>query len=236
MEGEAAHRALAISRVAGCRALLFHASAAEVVRKLASVKETGHPAFGEACLHHLVLDESLLEDPSVGPAFELSPPLRDESHRAALWAGLADGTLDVVSTDHGPRRLARDPSGMLVPPSRDEWDRGAARPSGRVRRPGRPDPGEVGRGGLLQARRGLRPPVEGEAAFPAATRASSCSTPSSTLSHSRLHSHIDHSTCEGTTVRGYPVVTVCRGEVVVEDGRLRVEPGFGRLAVRGFSV
>ena len=37
------------------------------------------------------------------------------------------------------------------------------------------------------------------------------------------------------TVRGWPVVTVCRGEVVVEDGALCVEPGFGRLVERGWS-
>ena len=56
-----------------------------------------------------------------------------------------------------------------------------------------------------------------------------------TISHASLHSKIDHSTYEGTTVRGWPVVTVCRGEVVVEDGRLCVEPGFGRPAARGWS-
>jgi dihydropyrimidinase len=55
-----------------------------------------------------------------------------------------------------------------------------------------------------------------------------------TLSHSTLHSNIDHSTYEGVTVRGYPVTTICRGEIVVDDGRLCVEPGFGRPAVRGF--
>ena len=56
-----------------------------------------------------------------------------------------------------------------------------------------------------------------------------------TISHSLLHSNLDHSTYEGTSVRGWPVVTVVRGEVVVEDGELLVEPGFGRLAERGWD-
>ncbi len=238
MEGEAAHRALAIARVAGCRVLVFHATAAEVVMELARAKETGYPAFGEACLHYLLLDESLLEDPDVGPAFELSPPLRDETHRAALWAGLVDGTLDVVSTDHGPRRLAPGPSGRLVPP------RGTSGIEVRLAllhefgvRTGRLSPErwvEVCCSGPaevfgLPSKGRLRPGYDADVVVFDPEK-------EVTLSHARLHSNIDHSTYEGTTVRGYPVVTICRGEVVVEDGRLCVEPGFGQLAVRGFSL
>ena len=206
--------------------------------ELARAKEAGYPAFGEACLHYLLLDESLLEDPDVGPAFELSPPLRDETHRAALWAGLVDGTLDVVSTDHGPRRLAPGPSGRLVPP------RGTSGIEVRLAllhefgvRTGRLSPErwvEVCCSGPaevfgLPSKGRLRPGYDADVVVFDPEK-------EVTLSHARLHSNIDHSTYEGTTVRGYPVVTICRGEVVVEDGRLCVEPGFGQLAARGFSL
>ena len=55
-----------------------------------------------------------------------------------------------------------------------------------------------------------------------------------TLAHAALHSNVDHATYEGMTVRGYPVATVCRGAVVVADGALEVEPGYGRPAPRGW--
>jgi dihydropyrimidinase len=238
MEGEAAHRALAIARVAGCRILVFHATAAEVVDELGRAKSAGQSAFGEAVLHYLLLDESLLEDPDVGTAFELSPPLRDEHHRAALWAGLADGTLDAVSTDHGPRRLVHDAAtGRMVPP------RGTSGIEVRLAlvhelgvRTGRlteerwvevccTRPAEVF--GLPSKGR-LEPGCDADIVVFDPER-------EVTISHTLLHSNVDHSTYEGTTVRGWPVVTVCRGEVVVEGGELCVPPGHGRLAERGWG-
>jgi dihydropyrimidinase len=52
------------------------------------------------------------------------------------------------------------------------------------------------------------------------------------LSADVLHSNIDHATYEGMRVRGRPVTTIARGEVVVADGELRAEPGRGRFVPR----
>ena len=57
-----------------------------------------------------------------------------------------------------------------------------------------------------------------------------------TLTATELHSNIDHSTYEGTEVQGYPVVTISRGEVLVEDGALQVEPGRGRFIERSYGT
>ena len=237
MEGEAAHRALAIARVAGCRILVFHATAAEVVEEIARAKAAGQHAFGEAVLHYLLLDESLLEDPEIGSAFELSPPLRDERHREALWAALADGTLDVVSTDHGPRRLVRDPAtGRMIAP------RGTSGIEVRLALVH-----EFGvRKGLLTPERWVevcctRPadvfglPTKGRLE-PGRDADLVVFDPERevTISHTLLHSNVDHSTYEGTTVRGWPAMTIVRGQVVVEDGELRAARGFGRPAARGW--
>ena len=56
-----------------------------------------------------------------------------------------------------------------------------------------------------------------------------------TLSHTNLHSNIDHSTYEGVEVVGYPVVTIGRGEVLVCDGELHVERGRGRFVERSYA-
>ena len=55
------------------------------------------------------------------------------------------------------------------------------------------------------------------------------------LSHETLHSNIDYSTYEGMTVRGLPVTTISRGEILVEDRELVAHPGRGRLAPRAIG-
>ena len=116
MEGEAVYRALAMAEVAGASALIFHLTAAEAVREVRNARARGQVAHGEACLTYLLLDPSALDDPVSGTALDFSPPLRPVEHRDALWAGLADGTIDIVSTDHGPRRRVRGADGALFTP------------------------------------------------------------------------------------------------------------------------
>jgi dihydropyrimidinase len=63
--------------------------------------------FAETCPHFLVLDESYYELPDHDCArFIISPPLRSPGDRDAMWAALADGSLNVVSTDHVPDTVA----------------------------------------------------------------------------------------------------------------------------------
>ncbi len=236
MEGEATHRALAIARLAGCRVLVYHVTARDGVEELERARRAGATAYGEACLHYLLLDASLVADPLVGSAFEISPPLREAHHRAALWDGLARGALDVVSTDHGPRRLVDRGDGTRVPPPGT---------SGlEVRLPLMHEHGV--RAGRLTLERWVdvcctRPaevfglPTKGRV-LPGYDADLVVFDPERTvtLAHAALHSNVDHATYEGMTVRGYPVATVCRGAVVVADGALEVEPGYGRPAPRGW--
>jgi len=110
MEGEAVHRALALAQLAGVRTLIYHISCAEGVRELRLAKARGQAAFGETCPQYLLLTDEVYErDDLYAQALMISPPLRDTSHQAALWQGLTDGTLDIVSTDHNPRHQQTNP-------------------------------------------------------------------------------------------------------------------------------
>ncbi len=236
LEGEATHRALTIAQFAGCRVLVFHVTAAAAVDELARAKERGQDAFGESVLHYLLLDESLLEDPVRGSAFELSPPLRSEAAREAQWQGLRNGVLDIVSTDHGPRRLRPDGNGRLVPPRGTSGievrlalihDLGVR--TGRISRRRWVEvccsrPAEVF--GLPTKGRLLPGRDADVVVFDPERRVQ--------ISHELLHSNVDHSTYEGTTVTGWPATTIVRGHVVVADGELGARPGYGRLAPRGW--
>ena len=62
----------------------------------------------ETCPHYLVLTDERYDDPDPASCarFVISPPLRTPTDRDALWAGLADGSLDLVATDHVPDRMS----------------------------------------------------------------------------------------------------------------------------------
>ncbi len=59
--------------------------------------------FAEVCLHHLLLDVRR-HDGVDAERFLVCPPLRDATEREAMWEGVADGTVDVVASDHAQRR------------------------------------------------------------------------------------------------------------------------------------
>jgi dihydroorotase len=77
-----------------------HLSCVESVEALAAWKAAGAQVSGEASPHHLTLtDEAVL---SLDSRFKMNPPLRTEADRQALIAGLRDGTIECVATDHAP--------------------------------------------------------------------------------------------------------------------------------------
>ncbi len=237
MEGEAVYRSLAMAEVAGVDALIFHLTAAEAVRELRNARARGQIAYGEACLTYLLLDPSALDDPVGGTALDFSPPLRPVEHRDALWAGLADGTIDIVSTDHGPRRRVRGADGSLSTPpgtagievrlalmhthgvlegrlTPQQWiDRCCTRPAELfgLERKGRLAPGYDADIVIFDPGRDVP------------------------LAADTLHSNIDYSTYDGFTARGFPSTTISRGRLLVHDGELVTQPGdgHGRFLERG---
>jgi dihydropyrimidinase len=98
-EVEAVGRALAFAAASGAETYCVHLSTSGAVQHLRLARLHGLAAHGECCPHHLLLDESLYLGERAGD-FVMSPPLRTAEHRAALWAGLLDGTLEVVAADH----------------------------------------------------------------------------------------------------------------------------------------
>lgn len=69
----------------------------DIVRQ---AKQRGVKVTAEVTPHHLVLTDKLVA--GFDTATKINPPLRSEEHLAALAAGLADGTIDIIATDHAP--------------------------------------------------------------------------------------------------------------------------------------
>lgn len=84
----------------GSRLHVCHVSTAGSVEIIRQAKEKGWNVTAEACPHHLLLTDELAA--TYDPVYKVNPPLRSATDVEALRAGLADGTIDVVATDHAP--------------------------------------------------------------------------------------------------------------------------------------
>jgi dihydroorotase len=97
-------RDAALAGYEGGRIHVQHLSATESVEAVRTAKAAGAQISCEASPHHLCLTDE--EVRSLDPRrFKMNPPLRAETDRQALIAGLKDGTIDCVATDHAPHAL-----------------------------------------------------------------------------------------------------------------------------------
>src|SRR6185312_4781375 len=96
-------RDAALARYENARIHVQHLSAAESVEAVAAAKAAGVEISAEASPHHLCLTDEAVRslDPN---RFKMNPPLREESDRQALIAGLRDGTIECIATDHAPHQ------------------------------------------------------------------------------------------------------------------------------------
>jgi len=93
-------RNIRLAELTGCRLHLAHLSTAGSVEQVRIAKERGIPITAEVAPHHLFLDEQAVI--SYDTNLKMNPPLRTAEDRKALVAGLLDGTVDCVATDHAP--------------------------------------------------------------------------------------------------------------------------------------
>ncbi|MBJ7359218.1 dihydroorotase [Nocardioides sp.] len=205
----------------GSRLHVCHVSTAGSVEIIRWAKSKGWNVTAEACPHHLLLTDDLAA--TYDPIYKVNPPLRSAADVAALRAGLADGTIDCVATDHAPHphedkdcEWAAAAFGMLgletalsivqetmVDPGLLDWAGVAERMSHAPARIGRvTDQG--------------RPVAEGEPAnlvlYDPAVRRAVDPTESASLSRNTPY--------RGMELPGKVVATFLRGRATVLDGKL----------------
>lgn len=239
MEGEAAGRVIDIAAMTGARLHIFHVTCAEVVDRIAAARERGLPVTGETCPQYLLFTQDVYDRPGLEGALPLcSPPIRDLKQQAALWKALGEEKLQVVSTDHCPFTSADKATGL------HDYSRiPGGVPSIEMRFPALYTYG---------VRSGHMTPNQWVAAC--------CTAPARlaglkdkgdiaigydadlvvfdpeahlVLSTDTLHENVDWTLYDDVALQGWPVVTVSRGEVLVEEGEFYGRPGRGRYADRG---
>lgn len=104
LEAECVNRFLVMAEVAGARAYVVHVTGRRPLEAIAAARERGQEVYGEACVHHLLLDESHHHGPDA-VRYVLTPPLRPVADRDALRAALAGGGIDTYASDHCHYRL-----------------------------------------------------------------------------------------------------------------------------------
>ena len=107
-EAVATHRAMAFARAADVPVHVVHLSSRAALAQVREAKSSGVRAHAETCPHYLALTDDRYATPDIEAAarYVISPPLRPVADQSALWDGLADGSLDLIATDHVPDRVS----------------------------------------------------------------------------------------------------------------------------------
>ena len=109
-ENVAVAHVIDLARHTGCRVHILHVSSAEALPLIAAAKDEGIRVTAETCPHYLYFADE--EVPEGATQFKCCPPIREADNRERLWDGLADGTLDVVVSDHSPSTAGAQGAGL----------------------------------------------------------------------------------------------------------------------------
>ncbi|MGH9370164.1 MAG: dihydroorotase, partial [Vicinamibacterales bacterium] len=96
-------RDVSLAELTGARVHICHMSARQSLRAVRAGKERGVRVTCEVAPHHFTLTDAVLDGPvKYDTNLKMNPPLREDADRDAMLDGIADGTVDVIATDHAP--------------------------------------------------------------------------------------------------------------------------------------
>jgi len=223
-------KALTYAAAIGNPLYILHMTTTGAARALREAQGAGQRAWGESCPKYLLLtDEDLIEK---GPLAKVGPPLRTRRDNDALWDAIGADVISVIASDHAPR--VRD----SLTTTKDIFDEPYGAPGTETMLPVIYDELVVRRG------RSLTELAQVLAAHPARLyglypRKGALAVGSdadivildphrpTTIRARELHSTATYSLYEDRTVAGWPTHTFVRGHVVLADGVLHQDPGFG---------
>ena len=250
VEAEAVNRAATMALVTGSPLYPVHLSSAEVVPVLDHYKQKGLPLYGETCPHYLTLTDDMMIDH--GYKYKVAPPLRNDPDVAAMWQGVASGSLSTIGSDFTGYTKNLKLTGSLS---------GTVHGDAEEPDPDKIDIFEVAAG--LSTLEFMMPVVwshgvnTGKITLPRFVQLF-CENPAKIFglwpkkgalqvgsdadvvlwdparmqTVGQEHGISDLNTFEGMDLVGFPVMTMVRGEVVIDDGKVVGKQGRAKFAAR----
>ena len=241
VEAEAIRRIVGMARETGGRFFIVHLASPGGLELVTGAMAEGLDIRAETCTHYLVFTEAMLERQD-GIKWICSPPLRDEGVREALWKGVSDGRIRMVTSDdaaysweakrYGKDRFDLCPNGIpgIEPRFQILYSEGVAK--GRISLPRFAEivstaPARLF--GLYPKKGTLEPGADADVVLldPEARWV---------MGQDTLHMATDWSAYEGIEVTGRIVKVFSRGELLVEGEQLLGMPGRGRYLHRRLDV
>lgn len=243
-EEEAINRAIRLGGLTGCPVYVVHLSSQLGLERIKQAQAAGQCVWTETCPQYLLLTDEEME--RWGPLAKMGPPLRraDGPDQDALWAGLASGHIATIGSDHAPRaKSAKEPGwkNIFVDPSGKPIPFGS--PSVETMVPLIYSQGVVNRGlpiwwmarvlaenparifGLYPKKGAIRVGADADLLIidPDADW---------TISVADHHGMAGWTLYEGWKVHGRPWMTLLRGEILLNQGKLEQSAGYGRYLHR----
>ncbi len=247
-EGEATHRVIALSEMAGVPVYIVHVSSHLAMEQIREARDRGLPTYGETCPQYLFLAyEDYANGSFDGAKYICSPPIRERANQEHLWKALEVNDLQAVSTDHCPFCMKEGFKGL---PKQKELGLGdfSKIPNG--------VPGVENRlhllyeGGVVKRGWSMNRFVQLVSTAPAKLmglfpRKGTIAIGSDadlvvwdpkrphTISAKTHFMRVDYNPYEGMTVSGSPVYVMSRGKVIFEGDKFLGKPGDGQFIKRG---
>jgi dihydroorotase len=228
-EADAVAGVIRFSEYTGAKIHIYHVSAGLSVNLIRTAKKKGIPVSAETCPQYLLLDSKDYQ--RLGGQMKCFPPIRTAEDQQALWAGIADGTIDMIATDHAPHNAGEKEKNI--------WEASAGI-SG-VETSVRLMLNEVNKGRFTlndYVRLACEAPARIWHIFPQKGSFQIGSDGDFTLVdmekkgrilNNSLHSKNKTGIYDGVETQGMPVAAIVRGQFVMKNGEITGRQGFGRL-------
>jgi len=243
LEREATYRAIALAELVDQPVQIFHVSCGEVAEEIGRAQRVGLKIWAETCPQYLTLTAADMDRPGLeGAKYMCSPSPRDATAASGLWRAIKDGIIENISSDHSGycmqgRRGKRSAGDQPTFPDIVNGVPGVAArlplifsegvAAGRITasdfvRLTATHPAELFG---LHGKGRIAPGADADIVLwdPKKTM---------TLSNETMQHAIDYTPYEGRTVTGWPVLTMRRGSIVMENGRVQAAAGTGRYIPR----
>jgi dihydropyrimidinase len=237
-EAEASGRFADMANYTGCPGYIVHLTCEGALNAVRNATRRNQKVFVETCIQYLLLDASLYEKDFEGAKWVMSPPLREKKDQATLWAGINQGLVNVVATDHCPfmweqKLMGKDdfskiPNGHPAIENRMELLFSEGVNKGKITLNKYVEVASTNAAKIF----GMFPKKGTIAVGSDADIVLFDANEKHTLSASTHHMNVDYSGYEGWELTGKIKTVLLRGKVAIDDNECFVSKGYGQFIKR----